>query len=126
MNFPENLKYTNDHEWIRPEGTEAYVGITDYAQSELGEIVYVDVATEGETIGQNDVFGSIEAVKTVSDLRMPVGGEVLEINEALEEHPELVNSDPYGKGWIIKIAIADPAQSDGLMDAGKYRSFIGK
>jgi glycine cleavage system H protein len=126
MNFPENLKYTNDHEWIRPEGAEAYVGITDYAQSELGEIVYVDVTTAGETVGQNDVFGSIEAVKTVSDLRMPVEGEVLEVNEALEEHPELVNSDPYGKGWIIKISIADSAQSDGLMDADKYRSFIGK
>ncbi|MDR1609936.1 MAG: glycine cleavage system protein GcvH [Candidatus Symbiothrix sp.] len=126
MNFPENVKYTKDHEWIRPEGTEAYVGITDYAQSELGEIVYVDVATAGETIGQNEVFGSIEAVKTVSDLLMPVAGEVLEINEALEEHPELVNSDPYGKGWIIKISVADPNQSDELMDAGKYRSFIGK
>jgi glycine cleavage system H protein len=126
MNFPENVKYTSDHEWIRPEGIEAYVGITDYAQSELGEIVYVDVPTEGETLKQNEVFGSIEAVKTVSDLLMPVAGEVLEINGALEEHPELVNSDPYGKGWIVKIAIADPAQSDELMDAGKYRSFIGK
>jgi glycine cleavage system H protein len=126
MNFPENLKYTNDHEWIRQEGVEAYVGITDYAQSELGEIVYIDVTTAGDTIGQNDVFGSIEAVKTVSDLRMPVEGEILEVNEALEEHPELVNSDPYGKGWIIKISIADPAQSDGLMDVDKYRSFIGK
>ena len=126
MNFPENVKYTSDHEWIRPEGSEAYVGITDFAQSELGEIVYVDVTTEGETLKQNQVFGSIEAVKTVSDLRMPVEGEVLEANEALEKHPELVNADPYGKGWIVKIAVADKSQTDELMDAGKYRSFIGK
>jgi glycine cleavage system H protein len=126
MNFPENLKYTNDHEWIRLEGAEAYVGITDFAQSELGEIVYVDVTTEGETLKQNDVFGSIEAVKTVSDLRMPIGGEVLEVNGALEEHPELANSDPYGQGWIIKITIAETAQLNELMDAGTYRSFIGK
>jgi len=126
MNFPENVKYTNDHEWIRLEGSEAYVGITDFAQSELGEIVYVDVSTEGETLKQNEVFGSVEAVKTVSDLRMPVEGEVLEANEALEKHPELVNADPYGKGWIVKIAVADKSQTDELMDAGKYRSFIGK
>ena len=126
MNFPENVKYTNDHEWVRLEGTEAYVGITDFAQSELGEIVFVDVTTEGETLEQNEVFGSIEAVKTVSDLRMPVGGKVLEINGELEEHPEWVNSDPYEKGWIIKIVLTDISQADGLMDAGKYRSFIGK
>jgi glycine cleavage system H protein len=126
MNFPENLKYTNDHEWIRTEETEAYVGITDYAQSELGEIVYVDITTEGESLGQNEVFGSIEAVKTVSDLLMPVGGKVLEINKDLENNPELVNTDPYGKGWIIKISVSDKSQFDGLMDAGKYRSFIGK
>ena len=126
MNFPENVKYTNEHEWIRPEGSEAYVGITDFAQSELGEIVYVDVTTEGETLKQNEVFGSIEAVKTVSDLRMPVGGKVLETNEALEEHPEWVNSDPYGKGWIIKISIADKSQMDGLMNVNNYQSFIGK
>ena len=126
MNFPENVKYTNDHEWVRLEGTEAYIGITDFAQSELGEIVYVDVNTEGETLMQNEVFGSIEAVKTVSDLRMPVGGEVLEINGELEAHPEWINSDPYEKGWIIKISITEESQADGLMDAGKYRSFIGK
>ena len=126
MNFPENVKYTNDHEWIRPEGSEAYVGITDFAQSELGEIVYVDVTTEGETLKQNQVFGSIEAVKTVSDLRMPVGGKVLEINGDLEGHPEWVNSDPYEKGWIIRIAVNDESQLNGLMDAGKYRSFIGR
>ncbi|MDR0612794.1 MAG: glycine cleavage system protein GcvH [Dysgonamonadaceae bacterium] len=126
MNFPENVKYTNDHEWIRTEGAEAYTGITDYAQSELGEIVYVDVTTKGETLAQNEVFGSIEAVKTVSDLLMPVAGKVLEINEALEASPELVNSDPYGDGWIIKISIADASQLDGLMDAGTYKAFIGK
>jgi glycine cleavage system H protein len=126
MNFPENVKYTNDHEWIRSEGTEAYVGITDYAQSELGEIVYVDVATEGETLGKNEVFGSIEAVKTVSDLLMPVEGEVLKVNENLEDHPELVNSDPYGKGWIIKISVSDESRLDELMDAGQYKAFIGK
>ena len=126
MNFPENVKYTNDHEWIRTEGAEAYIGITDYAQSELGEIVYVDVTTKGETLAQNEVFGSIEAVKTVSDLLMPVAGKVLEINEALEASPELVNSDPYGDGWIIRISIADASQLDGLMDAGTYKAFIGK
>jgi glycine cleavage system H protein len=126
MNFPENVKYTNDHEWIRTEGAEAFVGITDYAQSELGEIVYVDVATEGEALGQNEVFGSIEAVKTVSDLLMPVAGEVLEINGDLADHPELVNADPYGKGWIIKISVSDKSQLDELMDAGKYKAFTGK
>ena len=107
MNFPEKLKYSNDHEWIRVSGEEAYVGITDYAQSELGEIVFVDVDTEGEFISQGEVFGSIEAVKTVSDLMMPVGGVVLEVNGALEDQPELVNSDPYGEGWIVKIRIED-------------------
>ncbi|MDR0733022.1 MAG: glycine cleavage system protein GcvH [Dysgonamonadaceae bacterium] len=126
MNFPEKVKYTNDHEWIRMEATEAYVGITDYAQSELGEIVFVDVATAGETLKQNEAFGSIEAVKTVSDLLMPVAGKVLEVNDALEENPERVNADPYGEGWIIKISVADKSQLDGLMDAGKYRAFIGK
>lgn len=126
MNFPENLKYTNDHEWIRVEGNEAFAGITDYAQSELGEIVFVDVATVGETIDKNDVFGSIEAVKTVSDLLMPVSGEVLEVNPDLDAQPELVNSDPYGKGWIIKIAVSEAGQLDELMDAGAYKAFIGK
>lgn len=126
MNFPENLKYSEDHEWIRFEGEKAYVGITDYAQDQLGEIVFVDVATEGETIEQGEVFGSIEAVKTVSDLMMPVGGEVLELNADLEDQPELVNSDPYGAGWIIQIAPSDIAQADKLMDADKYREFIGK
>jgi len=126
MNFPENIRYTNDHEWLRLEGDEAVVGITDYAQSELGEIVYVDVTTVGETVGRDETFGSIEAVKTVSDLLMPVAGEVLALNDKLETQPELVNSDPYGEGWIIRVAVADPSEVDKLLDAGAYRSFIGK
>ena len=126
MNFPENLKYTNDHEWIRVEGNEAYIGITDYAQGELGEIVFIDVPTAGEALSKADVFGSIEAVKTVSDLLMPVAGEVLEVNADLEDQPELVNSDPYGRGWIIKIQVSEGDSIDGLMNAGEYRKFIGK
>ena len=126
MNFPEGLKYTKDHEWIRLEGETAYVGITDYAQSELGEIVFVDVDSVGETLGQNEVFGSIEAVKTVSDLLMPVEAEVLEVNESLEDQPELVNQDPYGEGWVIKVKIADAAQVEELLSAGDYKTFIGK
>lgn len=126
MNLPSNLKYTKDHEWIRVEGEEAYVGITDFAQSELGEIVFVENEKEGETIEQNEVFGSIEAVKTVSDLCMPVSGEILEVNAALEDAPELVNNDPYGEGWMIKIAIKDAAQLNGLMDATAYQAFIAK
>lgn len=124
MNFPENIKYTSEHEWIRVEGDEAYVGITDYAQSELGEIVFVDVPTLGETVGQGEVFGSIEAVKTVSDLNMPVTGEVLEINSALDAQPELVNNDPYGEGWIIKIAVKDAAELGNLMDAAAYQAIL--
>ena len=124
MNFPENIRYTSEHEWIRVEGNEAFVGITDYAQSELGEIVFVDVDTIGEQIGQGEVFGSVEAVKTVSDLNMPVSGEVLEFNEALNEQPELVNNDPYGEGWMIKISIADPAELDTLMDAAAYQASL--
>ena len=126
MLFPENLKYTNDHEWIRAEGEIAFVGITDYAQSELGEIVFVDVDTVDETIEQGEAFGSIEAVKTVSDLLMPVSGEVLELNPALENHPELVNNSPYEDGWIIKIKLSNPAEVDELMSAAEYKSFIGK
>lgn len=126
MNFPENLKYTNDHEWIRVEGDQAIVGITDYAQDQLGEIVFVDVASEGETLDKSEVFGSIEAVKTVSDLLMPVSGEVVELNAALEDQPELVNSDPYGEGWIIKVALSDASQVDGLMSAAQYREFISE
>ena len=124
MNFPSNIKYTSEHEWIRVEGNEAFVGITDYAQSELGEIVFVDVDTIGETIGQGEVFGSIEAVKTVSDLNMPVEGEVLEFNETLNDKPELVNNDPYGEGWIIRIAIKEAAQLDSLMDAAAYEASL--
>ena len=126
MNLPNNLKYTKDHEWIRVEGEVAYVGITDFAQSELGEIVFVENEKEGETIDANEVFGSIEAVKTVSDLCMPVTGEILEVNAALEDAPELVNNDPYGEGWLIKIAVKDAAELDGLMDAEAYAAFIGK
>lgn len=125
MNIPSNLRYTKDHEWIRVEGNEAFVGITDYAQSELGEIVFVDINTQGETIGQDETFGSIEAVKTVSDLNMPVSGEVLEVNEAINDQPELVNNDPYGEGWMIKIRVADPAELDTLLDAAGYQSLIG-
>ena len=124
MNFPENIKYTSEHEWIRVEGDEAYVGITDYAQSELGEIVFVDVPTLGETVGQGEVFGSIEAVKTVSDLNMPVTGEVLEVNGALDAQPELVNNDPYGEGWIIRISVKDAAELDNLMDAKAYQATL--
>lgn len=126
MNFPTNVKYTNEHEWIRIEGEEAYVGITDYAQSQLGDIVFVDVTTEGETLEKGDVFGSIEVVKTVSDLFIPVGGEVLEINPALEENPELVNKDPYGEGWLIRIKPTDPSEADELLDAEAYKQLINE
>ena len=124
MNTPTNLKYTKDHEWIRVEGNEAYVGITDYAQSELGEIVFVDVNTVGETVGKVETFGSVEAVKTVSDLNMPVTGEVLEFNEALNDQPELVNNDPYGEGWMIKIAMKDAAELNDLLDAAGYQAIL--
>ena len=125
MNIPAELRYTKEHVWIRVEGDVAYVGITDYAQSELGEIVFLDINTEGETIAQSEVFGSVEAVKTVSDLNMPVTGEVLEVNEAINDNPELVNSDPYGEGWMIKIQVADPAELDTLLDAAAYQALIG-
>lgn len=125
MNTPSNLLYTNEHEWIRVEGDVAYVGITDYAQSELGEIVFVDINTEGETLAQNEVFGSVEAVKTVSDLNMPVAGEVLKINEVINDQPELVNNDPYGEGWMIKISVANPAEFETLLDADAYQALIG-
>jgi glycine cleavage system H protein len=125
MNIPSDLRYTKEHEWIRVEGEIAYVGITDYAQSELGEIVFVDINTEGETLAQDEVFGSVEAVRTVSDLNMPVAGEVLEINEAINDQPELVNNDPYGEGWMIKISVADPAELDTLLDAAGYQAHIG-
>lgn len=124
MNFPENLKYTKDHEWIRLEGDVAYMGITDFAQKELGEIVYVDVDTVGDTLNAEDAFGSIEAVKTVSDLFTPVAIEVLEVNEALEDAPELVNEDPYGKGWIVKVKVIEPSEVDGLLSAAAYQDLI--
>ena len=126
MNFPSELKYTKEHEWIRVEGDQAVIGITDFAQSELGEIVYVDVPTVGETITKNAVFGTIEAVKTVSDLFLPVTGEVLELNSALEDKPELVNSDPYGDGWIIRIAIKDEAELGDLLASDGYQKLIAK
>ena len=126
MNFPEDLKYTKDHEWIRVEGDVAYVAITDYAQSELGEIVYVDITTEGETVAKEEVFGTIEAVKTVSDLFMPASGEVLEVNAELEDAPELVNQEPYGKGWLIKVSVADAAELDSLLSAEEYQQLIAK
>jgi glycine cleavage system H protein len=125
MNFPDNLRYTSDHEWIRLEGDIAFVGITDFAQSELGDIVYVEVETINKQLAANDIFGTVEAVKTVSDLFLPVDGTVLELNEKLNGTPELVNSDPYGEGWIIKVSISDPVQLDGLMDAAAYASSVG-
>lgn len=126
MQFPKELKYTKDHEWIRVEGNEAFIGITDYAQSELGEIVFVDVPTVGETLKKEDVFGSVEAVKTVSDLLVPVSGDVLELNPVLEDKPELVNQAPYTDGWIIKIAVADQSELQELLSAEEYQAFIGK
>ena len=124
MNVPENLKYTKDHEWLRNEGDTAYVGITDFAQGELGDIVFVEVETSGEVLGKGDVFGTIEAVKTVSDMFMPVGGEVLEVNPALEQSPDLVNKDPYGEGWMIRIRISDPSDLDTLLSAEDYKSLL--
>ena len=125
MNIPEELKYTKDHEWIKIENNIATVGITDFAQSELGDIVYVDVETVDENIDQNEIFGSVEAVKTVSDLFMPLSGEVIEFNEFLEDEPETVNSDPYGKGWMIKIKMTDNSQIEDLLDAEAYKGIIG-
>lgn len=125
MNIPANLKYSNDHEWVRVEGNEAFVGITDFAQGQLGNIVFVDVPTVGESLGQNEVFGSIEAVKTVSDAFLPVSGEILEFNEALENDPALVNKDPYGEGWIIKVNMANPAEVDTLLSADDYAKLVG-
>lgn len=126
MNFPTNVKYTNEHEWIRLEGEEAYVGITDYAQEQLGDIVFIDIATEGETLEKGEVFGTIEVVKTVSDLFLPVGGEVLEVNPALEEHPELVNQDPYGEGWLVRIRPTEIGELDDLLDAESYKQIINE
>ena len=124
MNFPNDVKYTKEHEWIRLEGDVAYVGITDYAQEQLGDIVFVDIQTLGETLAADEVFGTIEVVKTISDLFLPVAGEVLEQNETLEEQPELVNKDPYGEGWLIKIKPAADADFDSLLVAEAYKALI--
>ena len=126
MNILENLKYSADHEWIKIEGDEAYIGITAFAADQLGDIVFVDINTVGETLDQNEVFGSIEAVKTVSDLIIPIGGEVIEINCQLEDEPELVNKEPYNNGWIINVLITDMKEVDSLMSAAEYKAFIGK
>jgi len=125
MNVPSNLKYTKEHEWIKVEGNTAFVGITDYAQSELGEIVFVEVETIGETLGEGEVFGTVEAVKTVSDLYLPVAGTILEFNVDLEDKPEMVNDDPYGNGWMVKIEVNDPSQIDSLLSATEYEALIG-
>jgi glycine cleavage system H protein len=125
MNFPENLKYTKDHEWIRIEGNIAYIGITEFAQGELGDIVYVDIGTEGEDLGAEEIFGTVEAVKTVSDLFMPVSGKVLEVNKGLDTNPESVNKDPYGAGWMIKVEMKNAAEAAGLLSAADYKSLIG-
>jgi glycine cleavage system H protein len=124
MNIPENLKYTKDHEWIRIEGSQAYVGITDFAQGELGDIVFIEIETVGETLEKEEVFGTVEAVKTVSDLFMPVSGKVLEVNPNLEENPELVNSDPYGEAWMIKITVDKPEELSSLLTAAQYKDTI--
>lgn len=125
MNFPENLKYSQDHEWLRLEGDHAYIGITEFAQRELGDIVYVDINTVGQTISANEIFGSVEAVKTVSDLFLPVSGEIVEINESLNDNPEVVNSDPYGEGWMVKIKLTDLSELDNLMDSAAYEAHVG-
>ncbi len=125
MNVPANLKYTKDHEWVSVDGDIATVGITDFAQGELGDIVYVETETEGESLDQEEVFGSVEAVKTVSDLFMPISGEIIEFNAELEGNPELVNSDPYGQGWMIKVKVSNSSELDGLLDAAAYSALIG-
>tara|TARA_A100001011_G_scaffold31121_1_gene30143 strand:- start:1029 stop:1406 length:378 start_codon:yes stop_codon:yes gene_type:complete len=124
MNIPQDLKYTQDHEWVRIEGDEATVGITDFAQSELGDIVYVEVETEGENLAKEAVFGTVEAVKTVSDLFVPLSGEIIAFNDQLEDTPELVNDDPYGKGWIVKIKLNEPSEIDGLLSNEGYQAVI--
>ncbi len=125
MNFPAELRYTSEHEWVKIDGDIAIVGITDFAQSELGDIVYVEIETEGETLAEGEIFGSVEAVKTVSDLFLPVAGEILEVNAALADDPELVNTDPYGEGWMIKMKVATLADIEGLMDADTYKTHVG-
>jgi glycine cleavage system H protein len=124
MNVPADLKYTKDHEWIRIEGKYAYIGVTDFAQGELGDVVFIEIETVGEKLNREDVFGTIEAVKTVSDLFMPIGGEILEMNPLLEESPDVVNKDPYGKGWMVKILVSDPSEEKLLLTAEKYSELI--
>ena len=125
MNIPSNLKYTKDHEWVLIEGDTATVGVTDFAQGELGDVVFVEIETQGESLDQGETFGTIEAVKTVSDLFMPVAGEITEVNPGLEENPEIVNSDPYGEGWMVKVRISDASQAEGLLSAADYEALIG-
>ncbi len=125
MNIPDDLKYTEEHEWIRVEGDEIVVGVTDFAQGELGDVVFIELETEGEDLSRGDTFGTIEAVKTVSDLYMPVDGQVVKVNPALEDTPELVNSEPFGEGWMIRIKLSDPSQLDDLIPADKYSTMIG-
>ena len=124
MQFPDNLKYTKDHEWVRVEGNTGYIGITDFAQRELGDIVYVDITGDGETLAMEDTFGTVEAVKTVSDLYMPVSGTISAVNPELDGAPELINQDPYGKGWMIKVEMSDLSELDGLMDAAAYGELV--
>ncbi|MCB0792348.1 MAG: glycine cleavage system protein GcvH [Flavobacteriales bacterium] len=125
MNIPIELRYTKDHEWIRLEGDEAVIGITDHAQGELGDIVFVDIGTQGATLAQEEVFGTVEAVKTVSDLFMPVGGTVMAVNAAINDDPALVNRDPYGEGWMVRVKLSDPGQVEGLMTAEQYGALVG-
>ncbi len=125
MNFPEGIKYTEEHEWVSLDGDVATIGITDFAQSELGDIVFVEVETVGESLGKNEVFGTVEAVKTVSDLYLPVSGEVLEVNERLADEPELINNDPFGEGWIIRLKVDNVADLEALMDADAYKDSVG-
>lgn len=125
MNIPATLKYTKDHEWVSINDDIATIGVTDFAQSELGDIVFVEIETVGETMDQEEVFGTIEAVKTVSDLFMPVSGEIVEFNEGLESNPEAVNTDPYGDGWMIKVRMTNPSEIDGLLDAAAYKALVG-
>lgn len=125
MNFPDNLKYTKDHEWVMVDGDVATIGITDFAQSELGDIVFVDISSQGDTLSAHEVFGTVEAVKTVSDLYMPVSGEVIEVNGGLDSAPESVNSDPYGDGWMVKVKMSNPAEVDGLMSHADYVAMVG-
>lgn len=124
MNVPGNLLYTKDHEWLRVEGNMGYVGVTDFAQGELGDIVFIEIETVGETLSKEEVFGTIEAVKTVSDMFMPISGEILELNPALEESPDVVNKDPYGKGWMVKIKITNPSEVNDLLSADKYKTLL--